>query len=143
MLPSVLIECTVSGNTSAHGYGGGIFSSDSVTLTHCTVSGNSDIVVYDFSTNQFTRPYSDAMKREDVQSMYEGLYTILPAGDVIVEDHNSGRILFLAADGRKLGQFINRNPDGKVYQVGWGRYVDQAYGDAALKQIAATPCALP
>ena len=108
-----------------------------------TVRGNSDIVVYDFSTNQFTRPYSAAMKREDVQSMYEGLYTILPAGDVIVEDHNSGRILFLAADGRKLGQFINRNPDGKVYQVGWGRYVDQAYGDAALKQIAATPCALP
>lgn len=104
------------------------------------VDRHSDIIVYDFATKSFSRPYSEAMEREDVIALYEGLYTILPSGAVIVEDHNSGRILFLGADGHKLGQFINRNPDGIVYQIGWGRYIDQAYGDAALQQMAALPC---
>lgn len=105
-----------------------------------TVMGTSEITVYDFATDRVSHPYQDVMARERVVSLYEGLYTILPGGDYIIEDHNSGRILIFAADGRKLGQFINRNPDGKVYQIGWGRYVDQAYGDDALRQMQAIAC---
>ena len=98
-----------------------------------TVDGTSEILIHDFATGTTTSPYHDAMAREKVGALFEGLYTFLPSGELVIEDHNSGRILFLAADGSKLGQFINRNPDGKVYEIGWGRYIDQASGDAALQ----------
>ena len=108
-----------------------------------TVDGNSEVLIHDFATGTTTSPFKDAMSREQVQALFEGLSTILPSGELVVEDHNSGRILFLAADGSKLGQFINRGPDGKVYEIGWGRYVDQADGDAALALWQGQTCAAP
>ena len=104
--------------------------------------GTSDIVVYDFSTDTVTHPYQAALEREKVAALFEGLYTILPGGDYIVEDQNTGRLLIFAADGKKLGQFINRNPDGQVYQIGWGRFVDQQYGDAVLTSLGTPDCTL-
>lgn len=104
------------------------------------VNGNSDIDVYDFATGAISHPYRAVMKREDVQALYEGLYTVLPGGGLVVEVHNSGQILILAADGRRLGQFVNRNPNGKVYEIGWGRYIDQADGDTALAHMNAAAC---
>ena len=105
-----------------------------------TVDGTSEVVTYDFATGTVSHPWQSAMAREQVVAAYEGLYSYLPTGEMVIEDHNSGRILFLAADGSKLGQFINRNPDGKVYEIGWGHYVDQAAGDAALAIWAAETC---
>ena len=105
------------------------------------VNGSSDISVYDFATDRVSHPYAAAMARESVEARSEGLYTLLPGGAFIVEDHNSGRVLVFSAEGRKLAQFINRQADGNVYQIGWGRYVDQAEGDRALKRIAQTACA--
>ncbi|MFZ1725315.1 MAG: arylsulfotransferase family protein [Albidovulum sp.] len=105
------------------------------------VNGSSDIAVYDFATDRVSHPYADVLARESVEARSEGLYTFLPGGAYIVEDHNSGRVLVFSPEGRKLAQFINRRADGNVYQIGWGRYVDQAEGDAALKQIAQANCA--
>lgn len=105
-----------------------------------TVDGTSEVLIYDFATGTITNPLQAPMAREKVEALYEGLYTYLPGGEVVIEDHNSGRILFLAANGDKIGQFINRNPDGKVYEIGWGVYVDQAAGDAALALWAAQTC---
>lgn len=104
------------------------------------VDGHSELAIYDFATDQVTHPFSAAMARENVVSLFEGLADVLPGGDLVVEDHKSGRILFFGADGRSLGQFVNRAEDGNVYQIGWGRYVDQALGDKALDAIAKTSC---
>ena len=105
-----------------------------------TVDGTSEVLTYDFATGSTSHPWQEAMAREQVVALFEGLYTYLPTGEIVIEDHNSGRILFLAADGSKLGQFINRNPNGKVYEIGWGHYVDQVAGDAALAIWAAQIC---
>lgn len=104
------------------------------------IIGTSDIDVYDFATGAISRPYHDLMAGAQVKSLYEGQFTILPGGNLIVEDHNSGRVLIFAPDGRKLGEFINRNQNGKVYEIGWGRYIAQADGDAALKALATLDC---
>ena len=105
-----------------------------------TVDGSSEVLTYDFANGQVSSPFKGAMAREQVVALYEGLYTDLPTGEIVIEDHNSGRILFLAANGDKIGQFINRHPDGKVYEIGWGVYVDQSAGDAALAKWAALTC---
>lgn len=107
------------------------------------IGGSSEIMVYDFATGAVSRPYSDVMAREQVFSYYEGLYTILPGGAFVIEDHNSGRVLVFAADGQKLGQFVNRNANGKIYEIGWGRYVGPEEGDAALTALARLDCASP
>ncbi|MBS0564001.1 MAG: hypothetical protein JSR87_05855 [Proteobacteria bacterium] len=104
------------------------------------IVGTSDIAVYDFATGAVSRPYHDLMAREQVKSLYEGQFTLLPGGNLIVEDHNSGRVLIFDPQGTRIGEFINRNRNGKVYEIGWGRYIAQADGDVALKALDALDC---
>lgn len=104
------------------------------------VDGTSDIAVYDFATETITRMHHDALQEENAMVLFEGLYTSLPDGAYIVEDQTAGVLLAFAADGRKLAQFVNRHEDGSVYQIGWGRYVDQQTGDQVLQQIGGVDC---
>jgi Arylsulfotransferase (ASST) len=104
------------------------------------VEGNSDIAVYDFASDDVSYPLKDAMAREGLQVLFEGVHATLPNGAHVVEDQVSGIILVLAANGDRLGQFVNRHTDGKVYQLGWGRYVDQATGDRVLGKLNKEMC---
>lgn len=73
-------------------------------------------------------------------ALFEGLVDFLPGGAFVLEDHNTGRILIFGADGEKLGQFVNKAADGKVYQIGWGRYIDADYGEQVLQKLVGTKC---
>ncbi|MFN0113304.1 MAG: arylsulfotransferase family protein [Paracoccaceae bacterium] len=96
------------------------------------VDGASDVVVYDFATGQVSHPWKAAMEREGVQSLFEGLFTVLPGGALVVENHATGLILVLGPDGRTLARYVNRGADGEIYQLGWGRWIDPARGEAAI-----------
>jgi hypothetical protein len=104
------------------------------------VDGTSDIAVYDYPTDAVSRPHHDALAAENTKVLFEGLYTRLPEGAYVLEDQTAGVVLVFAEDGRKLAQFVNRPDDGKVYQIGWGRYVDQQTGDHVLQQIERIDC---
>jgi hypothetical protein len=96
------------------------------------VDGASNIAVYDFATTEVSYPWRAAMQREGVQSLFEGLYSFLPGGAVAIENHATGLILILSHDGRTLARYVNRAKDGNIYQLGWGRYLGQAEGEAVL-----------
>jgi len=104
------------------------------------VDGASDVAVYDFATDAVTHPLQTAMSRENLQVLFEGVHAPLPGGAHVVEDQASGIVLLLAADGNKLGQFVNLQDDGKVYQIGWGRFVNQAEGDLVLGKLNGDSC---
>ncbi len=104
------------------------------------VDGTSDIAVYDFSTETVSRLHHEALAAENARVLFEGLYTGLPEGAYVVEDQTAGVVLVFAADGRKLAQFVNGHVDGNVYQIGWGRYIDQQTGDLVLQQIGGIDC---
>jgi hypothetical protein len=104
------------------------------------VDGASDVVIYDFQTDAITRPIADAFTREGMKVLFEGLHDHLPGGGMVIEDQASGRLVVLGADGARLGQFVNLGEDGNVYQIGWGRYVDEAQGNAILSKLKEVNC---
>ena len=105
-----------------------------------TIPTSSDVVVYDFAADSATRPYAEAFAAQDIRTLTEGLFELMPGGNLLIEEENSGRILILAPDGTLMTEYINRANDGAVYAVGWSRYVDEIVAKEALSQMAATHC---
>jgi hypothetical protein len=99
------------------------------------------VMIYDFATGAVSEPYAAALKANDVKTLFEGLFTVLPDGSAMVEEENSGRLVFITADGATRATYINTGADGSSYRLGWSRWVDQATGDAVAARLAAMTCA--
>lgn len=105
------------------------------------VDGHTDILVYDFATDRVTKPYEAAMSRERVAAESNGLVDMTESGNAIVEEDTAGRIMIFGPDQTLLADFINRGPDGKIFRMGWSRYVTKNLGDQIMRSIsAAAPC---
>lgn len=103
-------------------------------------NGHSEIVVYDFATDQVDRPFDVAMAREGVAAESNGLFDLTATGDAIVEEDTAGRILLIGKDQKLLAEFTNRAGNGQLYRMGWSRYVPQELGDRALAALAGKTC---
>ena len=66
--------------------------------------------------------------------------TLLGDGGLMVEEHEYGRVLRLSADGARRWSYVNRGSDGRVYRIGWGRYLDAEYGAEVARSVAAAGC---
>jgi hypothetical protein len=108
--------------------------------TLARVHGTNEITVYDFATGETSQPWDAALTKADVKTLFEGLFTVLPDGTAMVEEENSGRLLFLGRDGTVRGEFINTGADGIAYRMGWTRYMTVAEGEAALAKLSAATC---
>jgi hypothetical protein len=104
------------------------------------VRGHSDVAVYDFATDKVSYPYAEAMRDADMKTLSEGLQEVLPGGGLLVEEENAGRVLLLDRDKSLVAQFVNRAADGKVYRLGWTRFVDAATGDRLVANLRKTAC---
>ncbi len=108
--------------------------------TGARVHGTNRITVYDFATGEVSDPWDAALKKADVKTLSEGLFAVLPDGTAMVEEENSGRLLFLGQDGTVRAEYINTAADGISYRMGWSRYLTAAEGEAALATLSATTC---
>jgi len=107
------------------------------------VETHSDILVYDFATDQVTTLLGDAMAKAEIKTLYAGLYTALPGGYSLIEDVTSARLVVIGPDGAVAAEYANKADSGKVFHLGWSRYLSQAEGDAALAAIASKSCKAP
>jgi Arylsulfotransferase (ASST) len=103
------------------------------------VLGHNEVMIYDFATDEVTSPWKAALAREGVDTLTEGLADFTDAGDLILEEENSGRLLIFAPDGTLLTEFVNRDAQGRIFTTSWSRYLDQAAGDAAVAALAKLP----
>jgi hypothetical protein len=85
------------------------------------VDGYNNMVIYDFSNNQYKNYLSESFINEDVRTWIEGRGTILPNGDLFIEETRSGRLLYFNSDGSLRWTHVNRGNNGKVYYTGWCR----------------------
>lgn len=108
--------------------------------TRARVHGTNQITVYDFATGAISRPWEAALAKADVKTLFEGLFTMLPDGTAMVEEENSGRLLFLGQDGTVRAEYLNLAADGNAYRMGWSRYLTPAEGEAALARLSAADC---
>ncbi len=99
-----------------------------------SVIGVNDAVVYDFATDEISRPFSKGFEINDIRTISEGLSEALPDGEIFVEEQNYGRLLKMNASGEVTWQYVNRASDGRNYVVNWSRYIngDMAQTAAAL-----------
>lgn len=103
--------------------------------TGARVQGVNGITVYDFATGTDSEPWKTAFEGADVHTLFEGLFTVLPGDVAMIEEENSGRLLFARPDGTVLASFINTGKDGISYRMGWSRYLTAAEGDAVLARL--------
>lgn len=116
----------------------GVFNNDAYDRgTGARVHGTNEITVYDFATGETSGPWDAALKAADAKTLFEGLFTVLPDGTAMVEEENSGRLLFLGQDGTVRAEFINKAADGLSYRMGWSRWMTAPEGEAALAKLAA------
>ena len=104
------------------------------------VDGANRVTIYDFTTGQTTGPWDKALADLGIETLSEGLFSILPDGTLMVEEENSGRLVFLAPDGAVRATFINTAKDGKTYRLGWSRWIDPALGDQVLAAVNGVTC---
>lgn len=103
-------------------------------------AGTSQVVVYDFATQQISLPLYDQMKRYKFRTWVEGLFAELPDGSMLVEDPTDARLVIFRRDGRIAAQYVNRAQDGALYQLAWSCYIDQAKGDAIVRNLQKVKC---
>ena len=118
-----------------------IFNNDSIdTGDGVKVRGANKITFYDLRSGETSGPFDAALARQQVRTTYGGLFTLLPGGRLMVEETTEGRLLVLDAAGEVLAEAVNRARDGRIYYLGWSRYLDRARGDRLRAAWAAADC---
>ncbi len=94
------------------------------------VDGVNQIILYNFK-NDNIRLYQEAsFKDYSIKTTFEGLHSIFPNGDLMLEETENGRIVMFANDGSLKWQYINKSKNGDVYRMNWSRFLDgQKYFD--------------
>lgn len=115
-----------------------VFSNNAYDTGHGNyVRGANEVLIYDFATGEVSSPYRDALAQMNVKTSSEGLAEVTPAGNLVVEDENNGRLLILGPDGRLLASYLNRAGDGSIFTMGWSRVLERSVAESALAAIAA------
>ena len=87
------------------------------------VDGHNEIVLYNFLTDEYSTYLSNSLIEKDVGTISQGRSDILPNGDLFIEEHNYGRILYFNKDGSLRWSFVNRLNDGEVGFLKWSRII--------------------
>ncbi len=104
------------------------------------VDGHSDIAVFDFATGQVSTILDQVMADEHIQTIAAGQYNALPGGYHLIEDVTHARFVLADPAQKFVAEFTNRAENGKVYQLGWSRFVTNQQGDAALSAMKGVDC---
>lgn len=102
-----------------------------------SVLGANEVYLYDFATGEARSPWREAMRQHEVRTELRGGATVFDDGSVLVEEHDSGRVLRLSADGAVWWSYVNRASDGRVYRLGQNLYLDAEYGAEVVRSLAA------
>lgn len=103
-------------------------------ITGDIVDGHNEMVVYDFSTGEYSKYLNDALAKHEVRTITSGRGEILDDGALKVEETNSSRIVYFDADGTLRWTYVNRGPDGKTYFLSWARIL---YKERDLQAVRA------
>jgi hypothetical protein len=91
-----------------------------------SVDGHNEVVIYDFKTKKYSSYLSESLSKFDVRTVTNGRSEILENGDLIIEETNFGRTVYINADGTLRWSHVNRAGNGNVYGIGWSRILHQA-----------------
>ena len=85
------------------------------------VDDHSEIVIYNFKTDEYSKYLDKSLKQNDVRSFSQSRGKITNNNDLFIEEQNYGRLLFFNKDGSLQWEYINRAKDDYVYALNWSR----------------------
>lgn len=92
-----------------------------VSFTNDLLPEISKVKIYNLETKKFSSYLDNALADDNVQTTIHGRSQILPNGDLLVEQTQSGRLLYYNSLGSLQWQHVNRASDGRVYPIRWSR----------------------
>jgi len=102
---------------------------------------NNEILIYNFETKNYIKKNENGMKTNNVKSATGGLVDFLKDESIMIEDENSGRILFFSSNNDLEWEFINKSKNGKIYPVSWARIIqNEELINNTLKNIENKKC---
>ena len=102
-----------------------IFNNNTLqTINGRKILTNSEVLIFDFESEQFSKKFSDSMKKYDVKSPTGALADILEDGSMMVDEDEYGRLLFFNNSGDLEWEFINKAKNGNVYGLNWNRIIE-------------------
>ena len=94
---------------------------------------HTEIIIYNFKEKKFRKHLNNELKIENVKTPYEGVHSIMPNFETLVESNIDGRILYFDKNKKMKWQFINNNnPSRIIYAINWSRIL---YGEKSLAKI--------
>ena len=96
------------------------------------VDGNNEVIIYNFKNNKYSSYLRESLIKNDVKTITGGRSKILENGDLLLEESNYSRTLYLNSDGSLRWTHVNRSRNGKVYLNGWSRIL---YTDSDIQSV--------
>jgi hypothetical protein len=87
------------------------------------IDGHNEVYVFNFKTNELTRPYTTFLKNANVKTMTGGRSEILANGDVFIEETDFGRIL-RGNTQSTIWQYVERVDKHSAAVLGWSSLID-------------------
>lgn len=80
---------------------------------------HSNVLIYDFETDSFKALYEKEFIKNEIYTEAEGLYELLPNGDLFVEEQGSGVLWVLNKNGVVLKTTLKSDIEGYHYLPNW------------------------
>ena len=88
---------------------------------------HSEVIIYNFETNEFKKLFNDQLKKENFKTHTQGLSHIFKDGALMVEEQNHGRIILFNNQGKKEWEFINKDENGDIGYIAWSRVIENEF----------------
>ncbi len=85
---------------------------------------SSHIMYYNLASQTFSAPNKEAYAQHDVYSFTEGLFELLPNGDVLIEEQNPSLLWVFRKDSLLYKGVLPSHHDGYHHLLNWTRVVD-------------------
>ena len=85
---------------------------------------SSHIKYYDFASQTFSAPNREAYSQNGVYSFTEGLFELLPNGDVLIEEQNPSLLWVFRQDSLLFKGILPSHHEGYHHLLNWTRVVD-------------------
>jgi len=85
---------------------------------------HSQVLIYNFETNEFKKLFNDQLQNENFKTLSEGLSHTFKDGALMVEEQNHGRILLFNNKGQKEWEFVNKDKNGDIGFISWSRVIE-------------------
>ena len=99
------------------------------------VDGTSNVLIYDFKTDTYSKYLEESLKKNNVRTLTQGRSQILGNGDLFIEEQNYGRTLYFNKDKSLKWQHVNRADDGKIYTLNWSRILYKREDIIKVQQV--------